>query len=107
MDTDAASNATIEGTKVPTDYAAPYYIKKLEVTKTKRVKTQLPKDKETLLENIKMIDVVLQIPITEYNLINSTLEWLREKYKNDRIPAYLLELQPVRIGAYINMMTSK
>ncbi|CAG8762854.1 30726_t:CDS:2 [Gigaspora margarita] len=67
-------------------------IKELEATKTKGAKPQLPKDKKTLLENIKIIDEALQIPITKYNMINSILEWLREKYEYDRIPAYLLEL---------------
>ncbi|CAG8794558.1 14720_t:CDS:2, partial [Gigaspora margarita] len=115
MDTDAASNATIEGTKVPTDYTAPTRVanksidlreEELDATKwnyntilqafstakTKRAKPQLPKDKETLLENIKMIDEAPQIPITEYSIINSTLEWLHKKYEYNRIPAYLLEL---------------
>ncbi|CAG8853985.1 30604_t:CDS:1, partial [Gigaspora margarita] len=67
-------------------------IKEPETTKTKRAKPQLPKDKETLLENIKIINEAPQMPITEYNMINSTLKWLHEKYDYNRISAYLLEL---------------
>ncbi|CAG8643564.1 8750_t:CDS:2 [Gigaspora margarita] len=49
-------------------------IKEPEATKTKRAKLQLPKDKETLPEDIKIIDEAPQIPIAKYNIINSTLE---------------------------------
>ncbi|CAG8833801.1 20430_t:CDS:2, partial [Gigaspora margarita] len=131
MDTNAISNATIEGTKtinnITTENSMDWpdivrtrvanksidlreeeqdatkwnydtilqafnNIKEPEAAKNKEAKPQLPKDKKTLQKNIKMIDEASQIPITEYNIINSTLEWLRKKYEYDRIPAYLLEL---------------
>ncbi|CAG8759036.1 46078_t:CDS:2, partial [Gigaspora margarita] len=67
-------------------------IKEMALTNIKGVKPQLPNDKDTLLESIKMIEKAPQIPITEYNRINTTLEWLYEKYEYDKISAYLLEL---------------
>ncbi|CAG8637595.1 2141_t:CDS:2 [Gigaspora margarita] len=70
MDMNIISNATVE----------------------KKGKPQLPKDKNSLLENIKATKDAMQIPITEYSKINNTFKWLREKYKYNKIPPYILEL---------------
>ncbi|CAG8714642.1 23164_t:CDS:2 [Gigaspora margarita] len=112
MDMDKISNATVEGTKILHQLYSSVVTNKNQILTSMELvdstahwidikepgdintgkNSQIPKNKGTLLENIKTTEDAPQIPITKYSKINNTLEWLQEKYEYDKIPAYILEL---------------
>ncbi|CAG8780412.1 9609_t:CDS:2, partial [Gigaspora margarita] len=94
MDTDANSNATVKGIEIPhhlyssvvknkdqiiqeMESILAHWIEiKEPVDTSTSTKPLIPNNLDTLWEKLQTIKDALQIPITEYNKLNDTLEWL-------------------------------